>query len=71
MAPKGKILKIGQHMQQKPNANNSDISFKKKQQKVHRDCIIRMQKMKSDTISCRIKNRIGKKMIQVYNHGRQ
>lgn len=40
MAPKGKILKIGQHMQQKPNPNNSDVSFKKKQQKVHRDCII-------------------------------
>lgn len=42
MAPEVKILKIGEHMKQQPYANNSDISFKEKHQKVHRNRIIRM-----------------------------
>ncbi len=42
MTPKMKILKIRQHMKQKSDANNSDISFKKEQQKIHRNGIIRM-----------------------------
>lgn len=42
MTPEVKILEIGQHMQQKSNTNDPDISFEKKQQKVHRNCIIRV-----------------------------
>jgi hypothetical protein len=42
MTPQIKILKIRQHMKQKPDAYNSDISFKKEHQKIHRNRIIRM-----------------------------
>lgn len=42
MTPKIKILKIRQHVKQKPDAYNPDISFKKEHQKIHRNRIIRM-----------------------------
>lgn len=38
-------------MKQKTNSNDSDISFKKKQQKIHRNGIIGMQNMKTDAVS--------------------
>lgn len=43
MTPKTKILIIRQHMEKKSDGNNSDISLKKEHQKIHRNCIIRMQ----------------------------
>ena len=42
MMPEVEVLKIRQHMKQKSDANNPDISFKKKHQKIHRNSIIRM-----------------------------
>jgi hypothetical protein len=42
MAPEVKILKIRQHMKQKSDADNSDISFKEQHQKIHRNGVIRM-----------------------------
>lgn len=42
MTPQGKVLKIRQHMEQEPNANNPDISFKKKHQEIHCNGIIGM-----------------------------
>jgi len=63
MTPEMKILIICQHMKQQSDADNPDISFEKQQQKIHRNCIIRMQKVKSDTPSVWIKNRICKQMI--------
>lgn len=42
MNPQVKIQKIRQHMEQKTNSCNSDISFKKQQQKIHRNGIIGM-----------------------------
>lgn len=43
MTPETKILIIRQHMEKKSDGNNSDISLKKEHQKIHRNCIIRMQ----------------------------
>jgi len=42
MTPKVKILEIRQHMEQKPDAYNPDISFKKQHQKIHRNGIVGM-----------------------------
>ena len=42
VVPEIKILKICEHMKQKSDADNSDISFKKQHQKIHRNRIIRM-----------------------------
>lgn len=42
MTPAMKILKIGQHMEQKSDTNDSYISFKKQHQKIHRNRIIGM-----------------------------
>lgn len=71
VTPPIKILKIGQHMKQKPDANNSNISFKKQHHKIDCNRIIGMQKMKAYTASVRIENRIGKQMIQIHKHGCQ
>ncbi len=42
MVPEVKILEVRQHVKQKPDADNSDISFKKEHQKIHRNSKIRM-----------------------------
>lgn len=71
MVPEVKILKIRQHVEEKTNADDSDISFKKEHQKIHRNSKIRVQKVKSDACPVRIENRIREKMIQIHKHGRQ
>jgi hypothetical protein len=42
MRPEVKVLIICEHMKQKPDSYNSDISFKEQQQKIHRNSIIGM-----------------------------
>lgn len=69
MLPKHKVLKIGKHVKEQTNGNNSDISFKKEHQKIHRNHGIGVEKMKTNTHPVRIKNRIGKQMIQIDEHG--
>lgn len=40
LMPQLKIQKISQHMKKKTNADYPYISFKKEEQKIHRNCII-------------------------------
>jgi len=51
MIPPGKILKIREHMKQQPNGYNPDISFEEKHQNIDCNGIIRMEEMKSYTVS--------------------
>lgn len=63
MLPKHKVLKIGKHVKKQTDSNNSDISFKKKHQKIHRNHRVGVKKVKTNAHSVRIENWVSQKMV--------
>ncbi len=71
MLPQIEILQVCQHVKQEPDADDPNIPFKKKHQKIHRNGIVGMQEMKPHARPVRIENGSGKKVIEVHQHSRQ